>query len=160
MIFDLEGRAANAHRLSGPGRSLPVMLIENACGLIRNAEDSSELRFTTPADAPIAASLQTARARNGEIFIAISLSSRSGTLPDDFCERFRLTPAESSVLFDLAEGLNNAQIAEALNCDSPNPRWSDSIKDASRIPATSRSAGARGDVSSLLAAHAFICQSA
>jgi DNA-binding NarL/FixJ family response regulator len=36
----------------------------------------------------------------------------SGTLPDDFWERFRLARAESDVLFDLAEGLNNARIAE------------------------------------------------
>jgi DNA-binding NarL/FixJ family response regulator len=96
----------------GRGRTLPAMLIENARCLARTETNSSELRFTTPTGMPVKASLQTARVRNGEIFIVISLSTRSGTLPDDFCERFRLTRAESGVLFDLAEGLNNAQIAE------------------------------------------------
>ena len=61
---------------------------------------------------PITASFQTARAGSGETFIVIGLSARSGTLPDEFRERYGLTDAEAAVLADLAEGLSNAQIAE------------------------------------------------
>jgi DNA-binding NarL/FixJ family response regulator len=60
---------------------------------------------------PVRASLQTARASSGEIFTVIGLSARSGTLPEEFCKRFSLTRAEANILFDLAEGLSNAQIA-------------------------------------------------
>jgi DNA-binding NarL/FixJ family response regulator len=96
----------------GCGRSLPAILIERARCLARTPANSSALRFVTPRGMPITASFQTARAGSGETFIVIGLSARSGTLPDEFRERYGLTDAEAAVLADLAEGLSNAQIAE------------------------------------------------
>jgi DNA-binding NarL/FixJ family response regulator len=95
----------------GREQSLPAMLIERARCLTRAPTDSAPLQFVTPKGVPVTASLQTARAGSGEIFTVIGLSARSGTLPEEFCKRFSLTRAEANVLFDLAEGLSNAQIA-------------------------------------------------
>ena len=120
----------------GCGRSLPAVLIERARCLTRTPANSSALRFVTPRGMPITASLQTARAGSGETFIVTGLSARSGTLPDEFRERYGLTDAEAAVLADLAEGLSNAQIAERRSVSVTTvrtPCWSHSLENGSSL---------------------------
>jgi DNA-binding NarL/FixJ family response regulator len=96
----------------GRQRSLPASLIEAARRLAGEMKSSAEVRFGTPRGGPVSASLQTARASTGEVFIVVGLRMHAGALPDEFRERFHLTRAEAHVLSDLADGLSNAQIAD------------------------------------------------
>jgi len=95
----------------GRGRSLPAALVEKVRQLAGGSANAAELQFVAAGAARVRATLQTAQASTGELFVVIGLRSPSGALPDEFRERFRLTVAEADVLSGLAEGLSNAQIA-------------------------------------------------
>jgi DNA-binding NarL/FixJ family response regulator len=96
----------------GRGRNLPAALVQKARQLAGGNANEAELQFVAASATRVVATLQTARASTGELFVVVGLRSSSGALPDAFRERFRLTAAEADVLSDLAEGLGNAQIAE------------------------------------------------
>ena len=96
----------------GRGRNLPAALVQKAGQLAGGNANEAELQFVAASATRVVATLQTARASTGELFVVVGLRSLSGALPDAFRERFRLTAAEADVLSDLAEGLGNAQIAE------------------------------------------------
>jgi DNA-binding CsgD family transcriptional regulator len=96
----------------GRGRSLPDTLIGKARELVLGRNETAEVRFAGSGGIPVTATLQAARTAGGEVFAVIGLQSSSGALAEEFRERFGLTAAEADVLFDLSEGLSNAEIAE------------------------------------------------